>query len=320
MMSLKNILFGIILSILLFSCNNNPKESKVQLNFFYKDIYYYEQLSEQAQAKFKNKYKDVFDILYNGNNSDSLISVIPSSEIYKVFIDDIEKQEFDYIPIINNISELIIDIKEFTHLNINNKFNIVITPYNQSVTLTDSICIIGINHYLGANHPLYQYFDEYKRKNKEPNRIIYDIADVYCRSIIRYSNNNSLLDNIIREGLILTLESIVLDSEPFQILNFSSDDITWIDKYKHSAWNTIIGNDLLYSSSTPIINDIINPAPKAYSINNEAPALIGRLFGYEIIFKYLKESDLDLNFTNLKNITKLDSKTILLKSKYNGYK
>lgn len=315
------LILTISLILLLSSCTNESQyTSKVELNLFYSDVYKYKQLNNPDKDSFKTKYHDVFNLIYKGDNSDSLILSIPSTDIYKYFITDVENRYKNYNLIHERIQKLYANTKLFTDKELNYRINIVITPYNQSVLLTDSSIVLGINHYLGASHPLYDYYDNYIRKNKEPERITYDICDLICKNIIPNTKSNTLLDCIIREGILLHLECKLLNAEPYSVLNYSQDEINWIENNIQNAWIKILGQDLLYSFSSSVINDIINPSPHSFTIHPDCPSKIGRVIGYDIIACYLNETNSSLNFKNLEIIAKLDSKSVLLKSKYNGYR
>lgn len=197
----------------------------------------------------------------------------------------------------------------------------IITPFNQSVMLGEGYLAIGINHYLGSDEPLYEYFSEYKRKYKDKSRIKFDIAEAIVRNNIADScnfDNEQLLKLIQLEGLVAkSMQLLIPDASIYDILMWNKDDIKWAEKYEFNVWQKLISNDLLYSTNRLYINEMIDVSPTNF-LGAEIPDMFGRYIGYKIIDSYLKRENKGLNVSVFNEIVNELPQNILIDSGYNG--
>ena len=122
----------------------------------------------------------------------------------------------------------------------------------------------------------------------------------------------TLLDCIIEEGKYIYATQNILSEKPFNyILNYTKEQLQWVEKNETNIWAYIIENQLLYNKDRTKYFHLIAPGPSTKNIAN-SPSRIGNYIGYKIVQSYMKENSITID--SLFNT--LDSQLILQQSKY----
>lgn len=325
------IVFGVILGAIiciLASCVKESANNSIKIGRFENDVLQFDKMSDDQKSVFIKEYQDVLSVLNFSVKADSVESLphlIPSTPVYRSFSDDVKNR---FVTLDTLARELAVLKKEYETLFPGTKFPLIktyITPYNQSVIITDTTLLIGLNHYLGRNHPSYGYYEEYMRVNKEPSRVIFDVSEALVRNKFGndYNGNsdNTLLSDMLYEGFILYVVRSVLPERHYtedQVMGYSKQQMEWCRRNESNIWNKIIGDGLLYSKSGIVRSKIMQPAPFTSIISMDSPGRIGRWIGLRIIESYAgnnKNKDIQLIYNDLK--TK-KSQMILMESRYDG--
>ena len=205
------------------------------------------------------------------------------------------------------------------------KIYTVISPYNQSIMIGDDYFVIALNHYLGADEPLYNYFPAHKRRYKEPSRIGIDLSEAliksnYLNDISLQSDSHNVLSSMIYEGVVMKLmQELNPELSIEDILMWSSEEVKWFKNNEQSVWQYLIANDILYSTDERYIQELNAPSPTHFYASHGAPDMIGRYIGYKVLDGYMKStkiSKLDTNSVN--QIFNQLPQQVLITSGYNG--
>ena len=319
-----NVILGVVIC-LLASCVKESTDNNIKIDRFENDVLQFVKLSDDKKSVFINKYRDVLNVLNFSVKSDSLAAIpglIPSTPIYKSFSADVKKQFASTDTIAHDIGRLKKSYETMFPETVFPGIKTFITPFNQSIVMTDTTLLIGLNHYLGRNHPLYGYYEEYQRVNKEPSRIIYDVSEALMKS--KFGNeyiydDNTLLSQMLYEGFILySVQTLLGTPDKNDANGYSKDQVEWCLLNESNIWNKMIGDDLLYSKSGIVQSKIMQAAPFVSIISMDCPGKIGRWIGLRIIESYVKnnkDKNIQLIYDDLK--TK-KSQTILMESRYDG--
>ena len=319
-----NVILGVVIS-LLASCVKESTDNSIKIDRFENDVLQFDKLSDDQKTVFINRYRDVLNVLNFSIKSDSIAEIpglIPSTPIYKSFSDDVSKQFYSIDTLAHEMAILKESYETLFPKAAFPGIKTFITPFNQSVVMTDTTLLIGLNHYLGRNHPLYEYYEEYQRVNKEPARIAYDVSEALLRS--KFGNeyihhDNTLLSYMLYEGFILYAVQTLLDTTcKDNVTGYTKEQLDWCIQNESNIWNKIIGDDLLYSKSGIVHTKIMQAAPFVSIISMDCPGKIGRWIGLRIIESYVrnnKDKNIQLIYNDLK--TK-KSQTILMESRYDG--
>ncbi len=278
----------------MYSCNNNHKKKSFQYNF---EIERFDKLFSQSSPDdlfyLKQDYHFLFPYQYEDQVWLDRLNDTIQKEIYKE-IDIIFSNLDSYKGDLNNF------FKNFTSYYPKYKLPRIIAlnsdiQYESRVILADSLLLIGLDNYLGSNHPFYSSIPEYIRENLEPSMIMSDIAEEYANYVIPKNNYYTFLDKIIFYGKVLYFKDIMLPFiEDKNKIGYSNLHIDWAKKNEYYVWTYFVEKKLIFSSENKLINRFINNAPfsKFYlSIDNESSPMIGKFIGWQIVKSYMKNSN-----------------------------
>ncbi len=165
----------------------------------------------------------------------------------------------------------------------------VVSPFNQSVIIADSLMFVGLNHYLGQDYPGYGYFEPYQRIVKTPRHLPYDIAEAVIANSMPYepTADAAVLNRLLYEGALLyAVMAVVPDAELGEALGYSPLQLQWAEDNESAAWNALISQKMLYSTSPSDADRLVNPSPVTSILHHESPGRLGRYIGYQIVKSY----------------------------------
>lgn len=196
----------------------------------------------------------------------------------------------------------------------------IVSPFNQSVFIVDSVMLIGLNHYLGYDYEGYSNFDAYKKRTKDVRFLPYDIVEAMVSSSYPYlpSHNATVLERMMYHGaLIYAKMNIVPDASLADALGYTDGQLDWVQRNSREIWNAIIERRLLYSVSLSDADRLLNPAPATMIVHPECPGRVGRYIGYMIVCAYSR-NNAGVTLPVLLSPDFYASPVSLVKSRYNG--
>ncbi|MCM1484392.1 MAG: hypothetical protein NC043_08645 [Muribaculaceae bacterium] len=169
----------------------------------------------------------------------------------------------------------------------------VVIPYMQSVVRVDSVLLIGLNHYLGADYEGYAGFDGYKRVLKEPTRIVYDAVEAVVAGERPYRGgpDATVLSRMLYEGALLNvLLSVIPGADEASVLGYGGEQMRWAHDNEGKIWEAMASRDMLYSTDASLAARLVAPAPGTPVVHQEAPGRIGRFIGLRIVEQYCRNN------------------------------
>lgn len=295
--------------ILLCSCKNDEtrvianEDGKV-FNRLDSTLATYASLTDEQRVAVVDSIGDVirtwFYIQGKTDLSDSALIEYSESDAVRVFYKDICSEFSD----LASINKIILKLEE----NICKQFGdnyfydlySVVSPYNQSIFIADSMMFVGLNHYLGSDYPGYGYFEPYQRIVKTPQHLPYDIAESYLLSEYPYirSNDATVLNILLYNGVIIyAMMQLVPNADLAEALGYSEEQLRWAERNEKDAWNALISRNLLYSANQHDANRLVNPSPVTSILHQESPGRLGRYIGYKIVKNYVSNhANVDLSW------------------------
>lgn len=236
-------------------------------------------------------------------------SRVPDSVWVETLKDTIQQELFEEVnKTFNDFSEVELDIyKLFQHLKYYDKTFveprfITVTNnvrYRESVVVTDTIALVALDNYLGAEHHFYLSIPAYLTENFKPSDIVVNLAEAYAEKYAYQPVRKTLLDEMIYFGKLLYFKEIMIpfktDSEK---IGYSEDQLTWAINNESEVWSYFIERELLFSTDSKLPSRFLTPAPfsKFYlEIDNDSPGRIGQFIGWQIVKSYMKQNkDVDI--------------------------
>lgn len=251
---------------------------------------------------------------------DSLIEKCANSRAVEVFTPDVVAR-FEKI---DSIEKVIFKLEEnvfkFLGDSGDRDYYAVVSPFSQSIYLSDSIMFVALNHYLGVDYPGYGYFENYQRITKTPKHLPYDIAEAIVKSKYPYQckDGNTVLNVLLYNGAIMAaIMEIVPEADEAEAFGYSQEQLLWLKENEKEAWNALISRRLLYSTSQSDAERLVKPSPSTVILHHQCPGRAGRFIGYCIVKSFL-ENNKEMKVLQLLSPSFYNDNQSLIKSKYNG--
>lgn len=161
----------------------------------------------------------------------------------------------------------------------------VISPYNQSVVIADSIVIIALNHYMGENYAAYASFPPAIIRLKTPGRIPIDVAEALIRVNYPFTTAESptLLQRMIYEGAIAyTLSALFPDASAADILGITPEAYSETISATPEIWRELSSSGALYSSDPSAYDHMFSRLS-----SSDMPPYVSPTTGLQILKSYI---------------------------------
>lgn len=172
----------------------------------------------------------------------------------------------------------------------------VISPYNQAVvTHPDGYVFIALNHYLGADNPIYAgRFAGYERQRKILQRMPSDVVEaVFAEKYpAEFGDSPTLLNHLLYRGALLrsVLESMPEGASEATVLGMTQEQYVQCVENEALIWKSLIDGQMLYSTDPQIIERLLAPAPSSPMISADAPGQVVLFTAMQIAKKSPKKA------------------------------
>lgn len=162
----------------------------------------------------------------------------------------------------------------------------------EPILFVDSVMLIALNHYLGAGFEGYGGWPVYRRAEKTPERLPYDLAEALVGTQYPYGADGAdatLLSRMVYHGaLALAKMKLVPEATPAGALGYAPEELKWLEDHENELWQAIVAEKLLYDTSEATASRLINPTPAVRFGGAAYPGRAGRFVGYRVVCAYLR--------------------------------
>lgn len=215
-----------------------------------------------------------------------------NSDAVRVFQPDVDSVYTDLTPLSRGISAVTARARK-AGLGLPDMKYYTIVWGNPRPLLRDSdVMIIALNHYLGAEYPGYSHWEQYRRQDKTPGMMPYDIAAALVATQFPFARpqDATLIDWMLYEGALVEARMrLVDDADLAAALGFTSEQLEWCDDNYSDMMRELSARRKLYDTDPVLIDRMLAPAPAAPLMAGRAPGRVGRYIGYRMIKDYLRE-------------------------------
>lgn len=191
--------------------------------------------------------------------------------------------------------------------------------YFSRVVYADSLLLMGLDNFLGQEHPYYQNFPSYLKSSMNPDNLVHAITQELAKAQLASNSKTTFLSKIIHEGKLLYLqERLSPNKSTAKRLGYTDKQFQWAEENEADVWRYFIDQKLLYNTDKELEFRFIALAPFSKfkrSLDTESPGRIGRYIGYRIVSSYMKH-----NTTTLALLLTEDAVDILKKAKFKPIK
>lgn len=192
--------------------------------------------------------------------------------------------------------------------------------FNYPVLYVDSLAtaFIGLDLYLGPDHPAYRQLPDYLRRIHTPENIAPDLFEQYAFKYVDAPQvDQPLIDEMIRMGLVRYFQLAMLrNTAPEIVFGYTTQQWEFCEKNEINIWTYLVEKQLLFDSSLDTKRRFLFPAPfsKFYTaLDNETPGRIGEWVGWKIVTSYM-DNHPEVSISDLMNTS--DFQSLFRESKY----
>ena len=290
-----------ILLITLLSCKNESGLEKeiaaIETDFI---VERFEMAFDKASAEDLPKLKIAFPFFFPKQFQDSIWIEKMQDTLQKELRKEVRQNFDDFGSVRADIEQL------FQHLKYYDRFFkeprvVTLTNdvrYREKVFVSDTIVLIALDNYLGADHKFYSNISDYLTQNCEREQIVVDLAEEYAKKYAYQTSRKTLLEEMIYYGKLHYFKDVMV---PFksdaQKIGYTQDQLDWAESNEGQIWRYFVERELLFSTDSSLPSRFINPSPfsKFYlELDNESPGRLGQYIGWQIVRKYIKDNDVSL--------------------------
>ncbi len=190
--------------------------------------------------------------------------------------------------------------------------------YEKPIIIYDSVIIIALDVYLGADFTKYRSLGlpYYKIRRMTSENIVIDVMKVlYQQSIYKHTKQKTLVDRMISGGKLMYYLDATLPGIPDSLkIGYTTAQMKWVEENSSNVWAFLVKNQLFYSPNYKVQSNFIEDGPFTSGFSNESPSRIGIWLGWQIVREYMKKNP-EISLVDL-----IDSKDAQIIFNKSGYK
>jgi hypothetical protein len=189
--------------------------------------------------------------------------------------------------------------------------------YDYPVQFADSVLLIALDAYLGADFTPYRAdgLPFYRIRRTGPGFILPDAMKAIAEGLYpaRYAGT-TLLEQMVAAGKkIWFAEAMIPEYPPQFLLGYTPEQMDWVTENESHVWAALIENQMLYSASGQTGRTFMADGPFTSEFGSESPSRLGVFIGWRIVKHYM-ENHPDVTIDEL--MTEADAQKILTGSRY----
>ena len=315
---MRKLLSTIVIIYLTLSCQNESKlENEIAKIDIKVNVERFDRLFAQITPTGLPKLKDDYPFMFSKNYNDSLWIARISDTLQQQLNAEVDKAFSDSSLIEGEIESLFQHLKYY-YKTFRTPRIITVTSdvdYRNKTIVTDSIVLIALDTYLGADHDFYGGLSKYLRQNFESSQIVSDLATQYAEQHIFQTRRKTLLDEMIYFGKTLYFKDIMIPfKEDEEKIGYTKEQLEWAIANESNIWRFFVEKESLFDSSPKLVERFINPAPFSkfnLELDSESPGRLGQYMGWQIVRAYMKNND-----ATLQQLLEADAEDIFNNSRF----
>lgn len=167
--------------------------------------------------------------------------------------------------------------------------------YNYGIYPTDSVLGVGIEWFIGADHPVVgllapEAFPNYVKRRMVPDMLVPAAMKGWLMvHYLRDAAGEDLLTQMVEVGKVMVLlDALLPDADPALKLAFTPEQLAWCEANEFNIWRTLVSEGHLFSKDPERIAAYLNDGPFTNGLPRESPGHIGEWIGLRMVQAHLK--------------------------------
>ncbi|SDK79181.1 gliding motility-associated lipoprotein GldB [Catalinimonas alkaloidigena] len=192
----------------------------------------------------------------------------------------------------------------------------IVSGFGTDLFATDSLIVVGLEYFMGDDPDLYKPagLPEYMQRRYQKNTLVPMVLTLISEKYNQADRlDNSLISEMTYYGKAYYFTKQMLPCTPDSlIIGYTSEEMRTVESYQKSIWAHFVDKQLLYETNHFEVTRYVGERPFVGEISRSCPGRVGRWVGWEIVRKYMEETDTTL--PELMAMT--DGKKLLEQSRY----
>ena len=281
------------------SCNRSYAPA-ADINPLYKTLADCDTLSESAMDSLLKSDRQVIDAMFAFMGHDTVTAQTlhewSQSAAVRIFTPAVDSIYPDISPLRQSLGNILANAKA-EGLNLpQRRYAAVVWGNLKSIAISDSVMLIALNHYLGADYPGYSRWPAYARADKTPAMLPYDIVEALVATSYPYDSGGdaTVLSRLLYEGALIEAKmQLVADADLATALGYTQSQLDWAEHNRADLWDMLVSRKMLFDTSRRTAEQLCLPAPSTSILEPYVPPRIGRYIGYTIVRAYIDNKGVD---------------------------
>lgn len=282
---------------LFFSCKDEDKDAEaINTIAIDLDLVRFDRLFAEASPEQILELKTAYPYLFPEQYTDSVwiakstdtLQLELENEVDKVF-KDFAKESEEMTALFKHITYYFPGFKAPKVITLISEVN-----YNDRVILADSLLLLGLDNYLGAEHRFYAGLPNYVAKGLDKSYLLPNMASAIAKKVNGYPRDRTFLSRMVYYGKELYLiDKFLPNKEDYQKINYTKEEMDWALENEEQIWRHFIEQELLYSTAPKLNQRFLDPAPFSkfgLELDSESPGRLGRYIGWQIVKAFVNKN------------------------------
>lgn len=167
--------------------------------------------------------------------------------------------------------------------------------FNYGIFPTDSVLGVGIEWFIGPDHPVVgllatEAFPNYVKRRMEPAMLVPAAVKGWLMvHYLRDAAGEDLLTQLVETGKVMALlDALLPGTAPALKLAFTPEQLAWCEAHEFNIWRALVADGQLFSKDPERIAAYLNDGPFTNGLPRESPGHIGEWVGLRMVQAYLK--------------------------------
>lgn len=277
--------------------NSDVKPAEVSVVPLYEEIYQYNTLDSMRRRDFMKRDSAVLEAFmavvsgepFNAGLLESW-SASRAVEVFTPLVDSVYKHGSPLQMALGRI----LAVAESENIELPHRlYAEVVYGRPESILFVDSVMLVALNHYLGADFDGYSHLPSYMRLVKTPQMLPFDVAEALVATSYpyQYSDESTVLSRLLYEGVIAHLRCKLVGKPDIALaLGYTPEQYEWLERNEKGLWNALVSKGLVFDTSDRLASRLVDPSPSTSDLIAGSPGRAGRYIGYKLVESYLRRN------------------------------
>lgn len=154
---------------------------------------------------------------------------------------------------------------------------------------------VGLEWYLSPQNKVVEQlppdlFPQYKRDKMRREYLSVNAMKGWLFFKHQSLSGEDMLSSMVFSGKMLYITRALMEVSDANLLNYSTDELAWVEESEYSIWTHLVENDLVFSTDFMQVNKMMNDGPFTPGMPPESPGGVGNWLGLRMVESFMKEN------------------------------